>query len=153
MAEASVKDPLLKFQFRVSISGGGYSFNRIGFQKVGGLNAEYEETKYREGGDNLVERSLPGLMRFEEITLERGSIGDDLDFWNAFMQIAENKPNFRFNMTITLYDPVTNTPQKTWTVRRAWVRRYEQEELDATSNDVLIDRITIAHEGFTLSLV
>lgn len=148
MATAIIRDPIRKFKFTVNITGGGYNFTRLGFNRVSGLNVEYEETKYREGGDAIVERSLPGLMKFENITLERGVMADDADLWEAFTLAAQGNPNFRFEVIITLYDPITNEPARSWVVHRAWVQRYEEDELDASSSEVLIERIVLAHEGF-----
>jgi phage tail-like protein len=37
--------------------------------------------EYRNGSENIAVRKLPGLMKFTNITLKRGIIGD-LTFWN-----------------------------------------------------------------------
>jgi phage tail-like protein len=146
-AETQLADPLRKFKYQISISGGGYTFNNLAFSKVGGLSGEYEDTEYREGGDNLSRRRLPGLMKWDDLTLERGVYTEDADLWEAFVQVANGSSDFRMSIGIDLLDPYTGEPARSWVVTRAWIKKYEEEDLDALSNDVLIERITIAHEG------
>jgi len=151
MAEAVTAmtyDPLRKFKYRVTIASedSQFKFNNLGFNRVGGLTSEYEKAEYREGGFRLGRRKLPGLLKHEDVTLQRGVFVGDIDLWNAFMQIADGNANFRLTITITLQDPITGDDIRTWYLKRAWVLKHEQEDLDALSSEVLIERITVTYE-------
>lgn len=83
-------DPLRNFKFNVAIQQqlnggptGGYA--RLGFMGVSGLGLSIEPLTYREGGDNLTVRKMPGQADFNPVTLTRGLFPTDYDNW-AWMQ-------------------------------------------------------------------
>lgn len=83
-------DPLRSFKFNVSIFNQSNTFGmgseaRLGFMSVSGLGTTIEPLTYREGGDNLTTRKMPGQADFNPISLSRGLFaGDDDNF--AWMQ-------------------------------------------------------------------
>src|SRR3954469_13871898 len=64
-----------KFKFKVEIDG----FQFADFMKCSGLEVEIETVEHREGG-SLVPNKSPGLVKFTEITLERG-VTSNVDFF------------------------------------------------------------------------
>jgi phage tail-like protein len=48
-----------------------------GFKHVSGLSAETEVVEFREGGENTVVHKLPGRLKYANIVLRRGFVGDD----------------------------------------------------------------------------
>jgi phage tail-like protein len=81
-------DPLRSFKFNVSIpmsmtgpnaNSGGLA--RFGFMSASGLGVSIEPLTYREGGDNLTTRKMPGQADFNPITLSRGMFPTDNDNW------------------------------------------------------------------------
>lgn len=80
-------DPLRSFKFNVFIpinvagqtAPGGYA--RMGFMNVSGLGVAIEPLTYREGGDNMTTRKMPGQADFNPITLSRGLFPTDFDNW------------------------------------------------------------------------
>jgi phage tail-like protein len=84
---ALVTDPLRSFKFNVSIQNlaGGQALGseaRLGFTSVSGLGVSIEPLTYREGGDNLTTRKMPGQADFSPIQLSRGLFAGDFDNWN-----------------------------------------------------------------------
>ena len=77
-------DPLRSFKFNVAIQqtiNGNQSEARLGFMQVSGLGIAIEPLTYREGGDNLTTRKMPGQADFNPITLSRGIFPQDFDNW------------------------------------------------------------------------
>jgi phage tail-like protein len=60
---------------------------RLGFMSVSGLGIQIEPLTYREGGDNLTTRKLPGQADFNPITLARGMFPTDPDNWLWMMNL------------------------------------------------------------------
>lgn len=145
MADTKVKDPLQRFKFSVSIIGAGVTLATGRYSKVSGLKAELETTEYREAGDVLRIRRLPGFPKYEDITLERGMM-DDTDFWQLYAN-AVNGVNDRFEMIITEHDRAGN-PVRSWACHNCWVKSYETGEHDAQSAEVLEERIVVSTEWF-----
>src|SRR5689334_18448903 len=78
--------PLPKFHFQVEWGG-----QRVGFTEVTGLDMQVEAIEYREG--NSLEYSkikMPGMHKFSNITLKRGSMTGDSDFYRWLGQISMN---------------------------------------------------------------
>lgn len=85
-------DPLRSFKFNVNIPisltnvPGGVHMARLGFMTVAGLGIAIEPLTYREGGDNITTRKMPGQADINPITLSRGLFPTDPDNF-AWMQI------------------------------------------------------------------
>lgn len=151
-------DPVLKFRFLVEFvaTGGNNISIKSGFQKVSGLKADIDVTEYREGGDNITKHKIPGLVKFDAITLERG-VSENKDMFNEFTKMFSysanpvNSPSYKFSMRIKLLDRDGQTVIKTWNVKECWISSYEFGDLDASSNDVVIEKMVVQHEGFELA--
>jgi phage tail-like protein len=124
-------DPLRSFKFNVIIPitmggspappSGGEA--RFGFMSMSGLGVSIEPLTYREGGDNLTTRKMPGQADFNPITLSRGMFPTDFDNWywmtNLFtaMYGLGNNPvtsdttaqDFRTAVYINILDHPNNT--------------------------------------------
>ena len=141
-------DPYRKFRFRVDVPG----FDHMGFSKVGGLNEESGTVDYREGDMVAVPRKLMGRTTYEDVTLERGAgPANDFRLWRQDVFRAENGGDAdaeacRKEVTVTLMDKQGNDVRR-WVLHSAWPRRIEVEEMDASTDDVLIEKIILANEG------
>lgn len=151
-AHADGVEPFMNYKYLVEITG-GVNFARAGFTSVSGLKATVEEIQYREGGDNLTPRSYPGMVNYDPLVLSRG-MTKDLDAFNAFKKlgdaVAVNNSNLsesRLNIVITLQDRRGN-PVKTWTITNAWMSSYEVSDLNADSQEAVIETMEFRHEGF-----
>lgn len=133
--------PLPVFHFRVEWGG-----NRIGFSEVTGLTQENQAIEYRDG--SFMEYSsikMPGLRKFSNITLKRGVIKADNDFFKWLSTIKLNTVERR-DLTISLLDEAHN-PVMTWRALNAFPVKVEGPQLKASGNEVAIETIELAHEG------
>jgi phage tail-like protein len=138
------RDPLGAYYFQVELGGQQTGF----FRSVSGLKSETEVIDYREGGNNDVIRKLAGATRYANIRLTRPFTGDrSLYDWYATIQ----KPNpSRIDGRITMFDR-QGTKIATWEFTNGFPAKWEGPDFDASTNEVAIETIEIAHEGLTLS--
>ena len=137
-ARTSSEDPLQKFKFRVTIPG---IPSQIGFQKVSGLSKEVNVVEYDESAFEYTHK-LPGKTKFGEVTMERGMFSD-ISMLDQ-MKVIQN-PDYRTTMIVQLMDRFGNV-QRTWKLAEAWISKWEGSDLDATSDDVAIETITVQYE-------
>ncbi|BCS34039.1 phage tail protein [Luteitalea sp. TBR-22] len=136
----SRQDPYANFKFLVEIDGA----TPAGFTEVSGLAAEIEPFDYREGGDRAHARKLPGLRKFGDVTLKRGFTADR-DMWQWFRTGLDGQVQRR-TVRIVLLDEDRN-PVGAWTLRQAWITRWEGPHLSTIDGAVAIETIVLAHEG------
>ena len=134
-------DPLQKFMFRVTIPG---LPTGIGFQKVGGLSREVGVVEYLEGLYEYTHK-LPGREKVGEVTLERGAYASK-ELENLYKNILGKNGN-RVTVTIEILNRFGET-KRTYTLEDAWVSKWEGSDLDATSDDVAIEKMTLQFERF-----
>lgn len=141
MARSRANDPVLKHRYAVSIPG---LPSGVGFSKVSGLSAELGVVEYAEGGYTATHK-LVGKQKVEPVTLERGM------FKTKEMETLYKKslsdPNFRTTVVISLQDN-NGSVVRTWKLAEAWVSKWEGTDLDASSEDVAIEKITIEFEYY-----
>lgn len=156
MAQFSVNpqrfDPYKNFKFRVKWDGeyvAGVSF-------VSALRRHTDVFSYRSGGDISISRKLPGLTKFDAITLERGVTHDA-----AFEEWAEkvwslsagfgaeiSLPDFRKNISIELYNEAGQLA-KAYRVYRCWPSSYQAlPDLDSIEAGVAIESLVLENEGW-----
>ena len=141
MARTIANDPLQKFMFRVTIPGLPAG---IGFQKVGGLSREVGVVEYLEGLYEYTHK-LPGREKVGEVTLERGSYADkELE---AIYKKVLTDSNVRNTVIIEILDRFGNA-KRTYKLAEAWVSKWEGSDLDASSDDVAIEKLTLQFEYF-----
>jgi phage tail-like protein len=143
-----VRNPYRAYRFRVQWDGTYVA----GISKVSALRETTEVIEVRQGGDPNKTQHMPGRTLFEPITLERGITHD-----TAFAAWADQVRgggttlgNFRKDIAIELTSPA-GTVLRRYLVHRCWVSAYQAlPALDAASNAVLIESITLQHEGWAL---
>lgn len=136
--------PLSKYHFTVEWGG-----SQISFSEVSGLALEFAVIEHRNG--NMPEHSsikMPGLKKYSNLVLKRGVQKGDQDFYNWINTVQMNTVERR-DIIISLLDEA-HTPVMSWRVKNAWPCKYEVADLHASSNEVLIESIELAHEGFSL---
>ena len=135
------QDPLQSFMFKVSISG---LPSGVGFQKVGGLNREVAVVEYLE---NMYEHKhkLPGRETVGEITFERGAYADN--YLQSQYETLFHNNNCRHTVVIQVCDRFGNV-RREFQLAECWFSKYELADLDATSDDVVIETLTMQFEYF-----
>jgi phage tail-like protein len=136
--------PIPKFHFSVDWAGA-----RIGFTEITGLNIETELIEYREGNSPEYNKiKMPGLRKFGNITMKRGTFAGDNDYYTWFDTVKLNKIERR-DITISLLNE-EHQPVVTWKVKQAWPLKIQSPDLKADGNEVAIESIDLAHEGITI---
>jgi len=155
-------DPLRNFKFLVSIHHPQTpGFATMGFMSVSGLNVTTEVIPYREGGMNTTTQKMPGQSDFAPITMSKGlAVGDRamLNWMRELFTVVQGTgtgaagTDFRSLMDIkVLAHPVTKgkVPVKAaFRVYNAWPTSVAYSDLDAGANAIIIQQMTLAHEGF-----
>jgi phage tail-like protein len=138
-------DPFRNYSFIVEIDGIASS----AFKSVSGLAAEVEVIEYREGSDTLTSsRKLPGRVRYPNVRLSRG-LTTSRDLWDWWETVVNGTVERR-DVAIVLLDDARNAVLR-WVLQEAWIAKFEAPaDLDATGNEVAIETIELAHEGFRL---
>lgn len=143
MAE-TVNYPIPKFHFQVDWGG-----TRMGFTEVSGLDVQTDVIEYREGAWKEYSKvKMPGMQKFSNITLKRGTVKGDNGFYDWWNTVKLNTIERR-DLTITLLNE-THEPVVTWTVKNAWPVKVQSTDLKADGNEVAIETLELAHEGMTI---
>ena len=135
------EDPLQSFMFKVQVSG---LPTGIGFQKISGLSREVAVIEYLE---NMYEHAhkLAGRETVGEITFERGMYADGY-LKDAYESIFKDL-SCRNTVTIQVCDRVGNV-RREFQLAECWFNKYELGDLDATSDDVIVETLTMQFEYF-----
>lgn len=133
---------------------GGYNFHvewdgivHAGFRDCSGLDSSQEAGEYREGTDPLTTRKIPGLVSYSNISLSRG-ITDNAELWNWRERIAKGTVERR-NVSIVLMDD-TGSEKIRWNLINCWPTTWSGPEFDASSGEVAIETLELAHEGVSV---
>ncbi|WP_310461407.1 phage tail protein [Sphaerotilus sp.] len=136
--------PVPVFHFTVQWGG-----NRIGFSEVSGLTQENQAIEYRDGSfPEYSSIKMPGLRKFSNVTMKRGIVKADNDFFKWLSTIKLNQVERR-DVVISLLNE-EHTPVMTWKIHNAFPVKVEGPGLKASGNEVAIESIEIAHEGLEL---
>src|SRR4249920_223348 len=140
-------DPYKNFKFRVRFSTS--TTYVAGATRVGGLKRAAQPAAHHTAVDP---GSKPGRTEFEAITIERGVTHDSaFEGWIGkawTLGSAQVPADFRRDLIIDVFDEAGRR-QLSFKVHRAWVSEFAaQADLDANANALLIERMTIEHEGW-----
>lgn len=133
-------------RYHFSVEWGG---SRIGFMEVSGLDIEIEAISFREGSspeDSF--RKVPGLRKFSDITLKRGIVKGDNEFfsWINTKQIGTIE---RRDIAISLLNE-NHEPVVVWKFQNAFPVKYSGPVLESNGSDVAIETLVLTHEGITV---
>lgn len=153
--------------------------NLFGFTSVSGLAVTTDSIPYREGGYNTTVHQIPGQTTFAPITLQRGVMLNHSENWDRMKKLFQTvqssgglKPgeNFRFDMEIqVLSHPVPGVGSGSengnltsvnvkdhiamrFHVYNCWPTSVAFSDLNAGDNALLVEQMTLVHEGFDASL-
>lgn len=136
--------PLPKFHFQVEWGGAN-----IGFTEVSGLDVETEVIEYRDGANlEYIKTKMPGMQKFGNITMKRGTFKGDNEFYGWWNTVALNTIERR-DVTISLLNE-NHEPVVVWKVKNAWPTKVQSTDLKSDGNEVAIESIELAHEGLTV---
>ncbi|MCH5281433.1 MAG: phage tail protein [Lachnospiraceae bacterium] len=134
--------PYGKFRYKVEIDG----LAAGGFSEVSGFDASIDVIEYREGDMVQTPLKIPGLKKYGNITLKQGLTTSKVLY--DWIIAGVNGAVDRKTITITLLDD-EEAPAASWQVINAWPTKYTAPDFNATSSEVAIETLEIAHEGMT----
>jgi phage tail-like protein len=133
--------PLPVFHFRVEWGGA-----QLAFSEVTGLNLETQVIEYRDGlSPEYSTVKMPGLRKYGNITLKRGVMAGDNDYFTWVKSIKMNKAERR-DVIISLLNE-EHAPVMTWKVINAWPTKLTSPDMKANGNEAAIETLELAHEG------
>lgn len=180
MARSSAVDAIERFRFSVfilnlsldpaALAQDFIGFLRTGFSEVSLPKQTTTAMEYRENIDAAHPQLIPGLTRYEPVSLRRG-VTKNSDFFRWANQVHDatqiiasaiqrisGKPddsppseslNFRRDIVIVAHDR-TGSPAKGWMLRDAWVSSYKPgNDLSSSEDGVkLIEELELRYESF-----
>lgn len=197
MARSSKVDPVEKFRFKVEVisvdlsvssalenlanlipPGGQGSFlegvrkglltiTRAGFSDIALPKATISEMSYRENIENQFATKIPGLVKFEPVTLRRG-VTTTKDLYNWYRLVNDNtllsaaagelsrntkvapkqSEAFRKEVIISVLDR-DGAVRKRWILVNAFPIAYKGgDDLSSSSGEKLIEELTLTYEYF-----
>ncbi len=139
--------PLTGFHFSVKWSD---SDENISFSEVSGLGVSTTVIEYREGSNkDYSTYKMPGIRKFDDVTLKRGSMATDNGFFEWFNSIRNNTVERR-DITIMLLNE-EHEPVITWSLSNAFPVKYTPGTLSAKDNTVLIEEVKLTYENMTVT--
>lgn len=145
----SVNDDLLiGSNFGLEVDGLSFTFF-MGVEGLGSETATIEQRVVTASGAEVLLK-VPGSLKWDDITLKRAlNTNMDLYTWRQ-MVVDGDIAGARRNGSIILYDR-KGTQAARWDFEKAWPVSLKSGGLDASSDDVLTEELTIAHEGIVRS--
>ncbi len=144
------KYPLPKFHFQVEWENA--KENDFSFTEVSGMDVETEMIEYRHGNSREYSKvKMPGMQKFSNITLKRGTFKGLGTYYEWYDTIALNTVDRR-SVTIKLLNE-EHQPVVVWRLKNAWPVKVQATDLKADGNEVAIETMEIAHEGLTTEFV
>ncbi|HYF26977.1 MAG TPA: phage tail protein [Baekduia sp.] len=119
------------------------------FRECSGFSSEHDVVEQRSAdakGQPQVYK-MPGQMKWSNITLKRG-VDNKAELWQWRKLVIDGKvTEARKDGTIQLID-FAGSPVVTFKFVKAWPCKYTAPGVNASSNEVLVEEIEIAHEGW-----
>jgi len=136
--------PLPAFHFTVDWGG-----ERVGFSEVSGLTQENQAIEYRDGSfPEFSSIKMPGLQKYSNVTLKRGIVKSDNQFFQWLSTIKMNTIERR-DLVVNLLNE-EHEPVMVWKIHNAFPVKIEGPGLKASGNEVAIESIELAHEGLEI---
>ena len=139
-APGAFKDPYGAYHFKLVIQG----VTEGHFTQCSGLGVRVEAIKYREGGTSQVVHRLPGRVEYTDVTLRYGlTASKELWLWlDSAMKGTVQRRNV--SVVVLAQDGVTEAVR--FNLLNAWPCAWTGAPLDALSNEVAIEELTLVYE-------
>lgn len=133
-------DPFRAFNFKLEIQG----ITEGHFTEVSGLEAQVTPISYREAGNSQVVHYVPGRTEYGAIVFRYG-LTKSRELFDWFMTGVKGKIQ-RKNISVVLLDSDGTTEVTRWNLVNAWVTQWRGALLDAQSQEVAIESLTLVCE-------
>lgn len=91
---------------------------------------------------------MPGMQKFANLTLKRGTFKSDNEFYAWFNTVKLNTIERR-DITISLLNE-EHEPTVVWKVKNAWPTKVTATDLKADGNETAIESMELVHEGLVM---
>lgn len=137
--------PLPRFHYQVDWGG-----VKISFTEITGMDQQVEVIEYRHSDSKDFSKiKMPGMRKFSNITLKRGKFEGDFDYNTWLDSIANDRTGSRRDIVVRLMNE-KHEPVAVWKAARCFPVKVTAPDLKSDANEVAIETMEIAHEGFTL---
>ncbi|MDA2958987.1 MAG: phage tail protein [Actinomycetota bacterium] len=115
------------------------------FTAVSGLGYESEVVTFQDtlADGKVISRKRPGRISFPDIVLKRG-LSSDNSLVEWYQTVVDGQVE-RKSGSVVIYDQ-TSTEIGRWNFENGWIAKWSASDLDAGSDDIMIEEVTIAHE-------
>jgi phage tail-like protein len=142
MADPAARlDPIPTFRFTVRFDG----VPPGGFSDCSGLQMETEVQEYHEGGVNTHTWKFATRTKQANLVLKRGIV--DRVMWTWYQAIAWGSMQFR-NGTVSVLDPSGAAEAIEFQILLAFPVKWVGPDLSAGQNNLAVETIELAHQGF-----
>jgi len=137
------------WQFAIEING----FDVALFQKCSLPKTEFEEVTFAPAG-SLFDQKVAGRMKFDDIALEKGILGDGSDdaarAWlqqvgTATLGVGGTPAMYLRDLDIVQYDR-TGVETRRWRLHGAWIKALEYDELEGGNTSHTIEKLTLSYQ-------
>jgi phage tail-like protein len=135
----SENDPYRAYNFKLEIAG----LQAGAFTEVSGLGVKIEPIRFREGGAPQSVRHIPGPVEYTPVTLSYG-LTKSLDLWNWLMQTVAGQIDRRDASIIQLDS--AGVEMMRWNLYEAWPSEWKGAPLDAMSDEIAIESLTLVYD-------
>jgi phage tail-like protein len=139
--------PYAQFNFLVNLGGDGSDPLKpdAGFQEISALGMEVGVAEYRYGNHKLNNTlKVTGLGKSADVTLKRGVMASDT-VYKWFDQIR-NGANVIRTVRSELRTEENSETVQTWVLQGARVIKFTQGPLNAKSNEIAMEELTLSFE-------
>ena len=143
------QDPFTTFSFALEIQGITQAF----FREGSGFGSSNEVIEYKQQGPKgqTIIKKIPGTLKWENISLKRGIVSD-LELWKWREKVVQGQiEKARVDGSIVIFDEDGNEKAR-WNFTRGWPSKWSASGVNASSNEVIVEEIEIAHEGLERKL-
>jgi phage tail-like protein len=133
-------DPLRNFNFVLEIDG----IQQAGFTDCTGIGAVIAPIEYNEGGKIPLTRKLPGMAKYNDITLKWG-LTVSRELWDWFYE-ATNGRIIRKKVSVVVYDLNGVAERVRWNFIDCWPTKWDGPDFAARNSEIAIDSLTLSVE-------
>src|SRR5262245_31586826 len=153
-ATALKYDPYRKFKFLVKWN----EVYVIGVHKISSISKHVDPVDWRTGGDPNHVAKVPGITKYDPITMERGLCADTrfmewMNLVNTYQSAGgttiESVHKFRKDLLIEAYNLPNELVMKI-KVHLAWPSKLTVADFDAKANELAIEVLELQHEGWEI---
>ncbi|CBW75294.1 unnamed protein product [Mycetohabitans rhizoxinica HKI 454] len=135
--------PIPTYRFTVTVGK-----EQMAFSSVSGLEQSVEKIEYKDGLGGLYQ--MPGQAQSVTLTLKRGVMPKNSQLYDWMSSISLNRVEKK-DISISLTDEAGKELLVTWNVSNAFPTKLTAPSLDAASNEVAFEELSLAADRVTVN--